>query len=90
MTQTFNRSRATFRRPNNNSNRFRANPRGFTKQKNSFNLNEIMNRPSPIINDSERPIKHLSFSDFKIAGPLLENILKKGYSTPTPIQDNAI
>lgn len=33
---------------------------------------------------------HNSFADFKLAEPLQQNILKKGYTHPTPIQDKAI
>jgi len=91
MTQTFNRSRASFRRPNNNYSRFRGNPRGFSKQKSSFDLNQIMNQnPATATADTEKPMEHLSFADFPISGTLLENVLKKGYTTPTPIQDQAI
>lgn len=31
-----------------------------------------------------------TFEDFNLIGPLKENILAKGYTTPTPIQDQAI
>ncbi len=34
--------------------------------------------------------KHKSFEEFKIANPLKANITRKGYKTPTPIQDDAI
>lgn len=33
---------------------------------------------------------HKSFEEFKIANPLKTNIVRKGYTTPTPIQDGAI
>lgn len=33
---------------------------------------------------------HNSFDDFNLIAPLKENILKKGYTTPTPIQDQSI
>ena len=33
---------------------------------------------------------HNSFEDFNLAAPLLKNILAKGFTVPTPIQDQAI
>lgn len=41
------------------------------------------------INQTESK-SHNSFADFPISNPLKENIIKKGYQNPTPIQDQAI
>ncbi len=54
------------------------------------------NNPGMFIKKAVEPINataytpHNSFSDFDIIAPLKENIKNKGYTTPTPIQDQAI
>ncbi len=57
---------------------------------------ELSNNPNIFIkkaskvNHFEEYTPHNSFSDFDISNPLKENILKKGYTSPTPIQDQAV
>ena len=40
--------------------------------------------------DTEKCAISYTFSDFQISDKLKENILQKGYKTPTPIQDQSI
>jgi superfamily II DNA/RNA helicase len=40
--------------------------------------------------DTPTYIPHNSFEDFNISNPLKSNIIRKGYTSPTPIQDQAI
>ena len=42
------------------------------------------------LEDAANYTPHNDFSDFQIANPLKRNILLKGYTQPTPIQDQAI
>lgn len=52
--------------------------------------------PSPIVNMPQKPVEEIKyeiknkFSDFELDEKLKRNIIQKGYTTPTPIQDQAI
>ncbi len=57
----------------------------------TMNINQLINR----VNDEAlaKPVEYVlkhEFKDFKINDRLRENIVKKGYTTPTPIQDGTI
>lgn len=53
-------------------------------------LNVFVKKANPI-SESETPfVPHNSFDDFPISAPLKRNIVYKGYTAPTPIQDQAI
>jgi len=49
----------------------------------------FVNKPENVILAPKIDIKH-NFSDFLIAQQIKDNILQKGYTTPTPIQDQVI
>lgn len=49
----------------------------------------FVNKPSGEVNTPQVQVKH-QFSDFLIAEQIKTNILNKGYTTPTPIQDQVI
>jgi len=55
----------------------------------SFDPRNLINTPQVKNGASEYSISH-TFGDFQISDTLKENILQKGYSVPTPIQDKAI
>ncbi len=61
--------------------------RGF--QEMSVDLSKLINKAKPIIDEAPFVPKH-QFNDFEIEQVLKDNIQKKGYITPTPIQDNSI
>src|ERR1700757_3739781 len=60
--------------------------RGFEEM--SVDLSKLINKAKPIAEEVFVP-KH-QFSDFAIDQRLKDNIAKKGYVTPTPIQDESI
>ena len=64
----------------------RGNGRGRVK---SFDPTNFINTPQVKNGLSDYTISH-TFSDFRISDTLKENISRKGYKTPTPIQDQAI
>src|SRR3989344_6278509 len=84
-----------FSRPSNggrfNNSRFSAN-RGQRNQRKSqlegADINIFMKKATSV-QESENPV-NLSFNDFNIADLLKQNITKHGYTTPTPIQSQAI
>src|SRR3989344_4346166 len=84
-----------FSRPSNggrfNNSRFSAN-RGQRNQRKSqlegADINIFMKKATSV-QESENPV-NLSFNDFNIADLLKQNITKHGYTTPTPIQAQAI
>ena len=55
----------------------------------TFDPSQIVNLPSSNEQVEEYAITH-QFSDFKISDSLRNNVISKGYKTPTPIQDQAI
>lgn len=81
--RTFNNSRPRF-----NSRRFGGRSKPQSQLGDDISL--FIKKAEPI---SEVPTNfhpHNSFSDFPISNPLKNNILQKGYSQPTPVQDQAI
>ena len=66
------------------------------QRRNNFRIRSLPNDPSLFIRKSiqgltayEQTIQH-SFADFNLTPRLKSNITNKGYTTPTPIQDQAI
>jgi superfamily II DNA/RNA helicase len=55
----------------------------------SFNPTAMINAPIEKTEAVEYTITH-KFSDFQVEAPILKNVIDKGYTTPTPIQDQAI
>ena len=53
-------------------------------------INLFIKKASGDGNEELTYIPHNTFADFQISTPLKANILNKGYSEPTPIQDQAI
>jgi ATP-dependent RNA helicase RhlE len=53
-------------------------------------INMFIKKASSDTIENPTYIPHNSFADFHIANPLKENISGKGYTEPTPIQDQAI
>ncbi len=77
-------SQGGFSRPRSNSG---GGKRGY--QEMSVDLSKLINKAKPILNEEVFVPKH-QFNDFEIEQVLKDNIAKKGYVTPTPIQDNSI
>lgn len=78
-----------------NFNRFRNFSKGRVKPQRklksiSFNDPNIFIKKAEVSNAQENFAPHNSFNDFDIPQVLKDNILEKGYTTPTPIQDKAI
>lgn len=73
---------------NNNKNR-RFNPGNNSQAKKSFNPTNFINTTPETIHIPEINIQH-GFSDFLISDQIKQNIINKGYASPTPIQDKAI
>jgi ATP-dependent RNA helicase RhlE len=78
-------SRGNFSRPRSNSGG--GGKRGF--QEMSVNLSQLVNKAKPIL-DEEVFVPEHQFNDFNIEQVLKDNIARKGYVTPTPIQDKSI
>jgi len=72
-----------------NFNRFNGNRNCGIKKVKSFNPIDLINSPETNEKEQEYFISH-SFSDFQISDELKRNIFEKGYTSPTPIQDQAI
>ncbi|MBU0975129.1 DEAD/DEAH box helicase [Patescibacteria group bacterium] len=67
--------------------------RGRSRQQSSFNpSNLIQNTATATVSEPEKVAYAAKnrFTDFKICEPLKQNILERGYKTPTPIQDQII
>jgi ATP-dependent RNA helicase RhlE len=64
-----------------------SNKRGF--QEMSVDLSKLINKAQPIGEEAPFVPEH-QFSDFEVDQRLKDNIAKKGYVTPTPIQDQSI
>jgi len=81
--------RGNFRpsRPNNNRGSFRRGPRGPQLNIHHFIQKVKYETAQP---ETAAHVIENSFKDFALDERLLRNILQKGYSTPTPIQDQAI
>ena len=58
-------------------------------QEMSVDLSKLVNKAKPVLDDEVFVPEH-QFSDFEIEQVLKDNIAKKGYVTPTPIQDKSI
>lgn len=55
----------------------------------SSDPSQFIKKANPNMESTEYSATH-KFGDFDLVAPLLQNILSKGYDTPTPIQDQAI
>lgn len=80
----------TFRRSNNQGRNFRK----FSKPKarfvsSSISYSKFICKAEPVLESTQYVPKN-KFDDFKINSILKSNVTKKGYVTPTPIQDSAI
>lgn len=76
-----------YRKHNGNQRNFGGNR--FNQRKTFFNPTNFINNTSETKIEQEIHIAH-NFSDFLINDQIKRNISDKGYSTPTPIQDQAI
>jgi len=74
----------SFGRPFNNNSRRRSAPKG-----DSIDVSRFINKAAQTSEPETYVPKH-RFADFAIEESLKRNIAKKGYVTPTPIQDQAI
>ena len=80
---TFSRANASRSRSGNGG----GGKRGF--QEMSVDLSKLINKAQPIV-ETEVFVPQHQFNDFQIEQVLKDNIAKKGYITPTPIQDKSI
>ncbi|HEY4512340.1 MAG TPA: DEAD/DEAH box helicase [Candidatus Paceibacterota bacterium] len=62
---------------------------GFRSKGSRIDISKFVNK-AVITEAVEHFVPEHSFSDFKVDDRLKVNVLKKGYTTPTPIQDKAI
>ncbi|MES2060045.1 MAG: DEAD/DEAH box helicase [Patescibacteria group bacterium] len=62
---------------------------GFRSKGSRIDVNKFINK-AVITEVVEKFVPEHAFTDFKIDDRLKANVLKKGYTTPTPIQDKAI
>src|SRR3989344_6198593 len=85
MQRQFNQKK----RDGNNFNRFGSICLRARTRVRSFDPTNLINTPQDR-KDTEKYAISYTFSDFQISDKLKENILQKGYKTPTPIQDQAI
>jgi superfamily II DNA/RNA helicase len=78
-------------RPWHGRNSFRSGGRSFHGRRNvkSFDPTDFVNLPQTVSEPEKYVVSH-TFSDFQIPEALKRNIVERGYSTPTPIQDKAI
>lgn len=87
-------SNNNFRRPNNNnersssSNRF-SQRRGPRRSQLGGDISLFINKAVEMTTENTFTPEN-RFEDFNLTTPLQENILSKGYTTPTPIQDQSI
>lgn len=82
-------------RGNSVGRRYNSSPRRFSGSRRrgsqliGVDPNVFIKKANPnLISESYTP--HNSFEDFAISNPLKQNIISKGYTQPTPIQDQAI
>lgn len=62
---------------------------GARRRQKTFDPSNFINIPRTVVQEEDYVIKH-NFTDFTIDERLLRNIIQKGYTDPTPIQDQAI
>jgi ATP-dependent RNA helicase RhlE len=79
---SFSRGRSSGGRSNSGGGK-----RGFEEM--SVDLSKLINKAQPV-EEAEIFVPQHQFKDFPIDERLKENIIKKGYITPTPIQDQSI
>lgn len=84
MYQRYQSARSGYRGQNG-----RNSSRGGARRIKSFDPSYLINTPTQVIAEKEYLVVN-SFADFKISEHLKKNIVKRGYTTPTPIQDQAI
>src|SRR3989344_1052029 len=90
-------SQNSFGRPSNgggrfNNSRFSSNNRQGGQRRSQLegaDINIFMKKAAPIAFEQENVMNN-SFEDFNIAEILKQNIVKRGFSQPTPIQAQAI
>ena len=85
MQRQFNQKK----RNGHNFNRFGGNRLRARTRVRSFDPTNLINTPQDR-KDTEKYAISYTFSDFQVSDKLKENILQKGYKTPTPIQDQSI
>lgn len=85
MQRQFNQKK----RDGNNFNRFGSICLRARTRVRSFDPTNLINTPQDR-KDTEKYAISYTFSDFQVSDKLKENILQKGYKTPTPIQDQSI
>lgn len=74
------------RQNSHNQNRFNGNHR---QKQQSIQSDRYINAASPLEQPAETQIQH-RFTDFGFATSIINNIISRGYTSPTPIQDQAI
>lgn len=84
-----NKSRGSFRSKNNRNRSRGSNRRNQSSKSTAIDVNLFINDVKELKPEQVVQIKH-TFKDFAFDNRLAENILKKGYETPTPIQDQTI
>lgn len=91
-----NYSQAPSRRPSYKSKSFhgggganRSRSGGFRRKPNNIDSRRFINKAVPVIPDTPETTEH-RFSDFGFHEDVQKNVAKRGYETPTPIQDKTI
>jgi ATP-dependent RNA helicase RhlE len=87
MSRNYNRNNK--KRYNRSSNRRSGGHSRYGNKTPDYNPMMFVRKAAPQDLEDEYEAKH-KFSDFKLESVLKQNISKKGYETPTPIQDQAI
>lgn len=90
-----NPTRGAFGKPNFRRNSFQSGSRPQMQRRRSQLEGKDVSmfiKKATLGDTAENPTEniHQSFNDFNLIGPLQQNIIKKGYTTPTPVQDRAI
>lgn len=73
-----------------NSNRFRRSRYGSQRSEFGRDISVFVKKAVPVLDSSDTAMEEKTFSDFEISNPLKTNITTKGYTQPTPIQQQAI
>jgi ATP-dependent RNA helicase RhlE len=102
MTRVFARNRSSIRGESNNFNYRDRSRNNFSRRSNysqsggsrfkrgqTLDVNRFVNKAQDIAVTENKSI-HQSFDEFDLTNPLKQNIQAKGYTIPTPIQDQAI
>lgn len=94
----FQKSSSRFSKPRNQSSSFSSHNRNFSGGQRqgrkiktiSFNSPDIFIKKASEVTQKSDYVAKNSFSEFDIPQPLKNNLAQKGYTTPTPIQDQTI